>query len=63
MAYAKDNDLKLAESLGYSIKCNEQIGHTFTLVNRHIWPIYKGWQSADLINGYYTNHQTKELNL
>lgn len=63
---------KLAEKLGWKVDYDKRKMHyRFIKGNRWVWPIggtgcggdphvsqiWTGWQSADLIGGYYTNHK------
>lgn len=70
MSYATDNEVNLAETLGYRWDVNQQRGHSFTKGDRHVWACaadgqrigdaegpLMAWQTADIINGYFQNHQ------
>lgn len=57
MAYATDEQVALGEALGYAHdKCAER-GSSFTNGVRNVWATREGWQTADLIDGYYRNHK------
>ena len=61
MPYATDEQVKLAESLGYIEERNQQRGSSFSKDTRHIWPVLVGrytikWQTADLLNNRFCNH-------
>lgn len=56
MAYAAVEEERLATKLGYAVFRSEQRGSSFSKGQRHIWSTRMGWQTADLINGYYRNH-------
>ena len=56
MAYSTLDEKDLAKSLGFQITEDSQFGTRFVKQQRHIWPTKEGWQSADLIHGYYCNH-------
>lgn len=49
--WAKENGFKVDISAAYSKGVKYQRG------TKYVWPIYGGWQTADLINGSFTNHQ------
>lgn len=54
-----EQNVELAESLGWTIDrstCTQR-GITFRRGHTSIWAIRRGWQVADLINGYYCNHR------
>ena len=58
-----DKEKKFSEFSGYKITV-DKYGHLKSMENgnRHIWPILInrydiGFQTADLINGYYCNHR------
>ena len=67
MPYATDEQLKLAEELGYDHERSQRTGDHFSKhengVERRVW-LYIGrapaaivrWQTADIVKGYYTNH-------
>ena len=64
MPYATDEDIELAKSLGYEHSRSHQSGDHFGKhtkgAERRVWSIMYGaaakWQTADIVNGYYTNH-------
>ncbi|MCG5512809.1 hypothetical protein [Ectothiorhodospira shaposhnikovii] len=60
MAYATKEERELAESLGFERETNVQFGDRFKKNERHVWfatYAYVGWQTADLIDGRFCNHQ------
>ena len=57
MTYATEQQMELAAELGYTRERSPRNGDSFNKGNRDIWAIQKGWQTADLIDGYYQNHQ------
>lgn len=57
MTYATSEQIDEVIELGYEVDCTQRNGHTFSKGDRHIWAIREGWQTADLINQYYRNHQ------
>lgn len=73
MTYATDEEVALAEELGYTWDHNQQRGHRFQKGQRRVWaatrfsdpdktnptPHYKlCWQTADLVDGHrFCNHQ------
>lgn len=56
--YANDDDVELAIKLGYTHKRSLQSGSSFDKGCRCIWSTIRGWQTADIINGFYKNHKT-----
>ena len=78
MAQPTHDEIQAARDRGYTIEHKVENGHplvsSFIKDSRHVWSILidrhelvMGWQTADLINGYYTNHKmfdvlTNELN-
>lgn len=60
MPYATAEEVDLAIELGYEVECDTHRGHRFARDNRQVWGIESGWQTADLINDYYRNHQPYE---
>lgn len=65
MPYATEDEVKLATELGYSHQRSHRFGSKFqNSGDRRIWSIRMsesssgfGWQTADLENGWYTNHK------
>lgn len=57
MAYATNEEEELAKHMGYTINRDDRIGSTFDKGMRRVWPTRIGWQTADLIDGYYRNHE------
>lgn len=67
MTYATPEEVRLAEDLGYTWDKNVQRGHVFRKGSRHVWAtsVWRDrppgrdlcWQTADLVDGRYTNHQ------
>lgn len=57
MAYITQDEQDLALNLNFEIRMSPQVGATFNRADRHIWGIREGWQTADLIDGSYCNHQ------
>ncbi len=49
--------IDLAMNLNFKVTISPATGTRFERGDRYIWPIRDGWQTADLIDGYYTNHQ------
>lgn len=66
MSYATEDELKIAEALGYTVECSQKRGHRFHRGSRWVWSIYRGeqgplWQTADIGDqGWYINHQAFE---
>ena len=50
MSYATDEQLKLAEELGYENDRSTTWGDKFSNGKRLVWPIRSGWQTADYIS-------------
>jgi hypothetical protein len=46
----------LAEANGYQYEFSPKIGHTFNKGHRYVWAIFDGWQTADMVEGFYRNH-------
>lgn len=61
MAYATEGEIKLSIFLGYKHEQSAQNGSRFTNGTRNVWSVQDGWQTADLINGFYTNHKKFEM--
>lgn len=65
MTYATENQVRLAQELGYTVTRDQRRGHSFKRAQRHIWAASRrtedgrvpAWQTADLVDGRYTNHQ------
>lgn len=57
MAYATSEQEEEARSLGYIVTRSAKRGSSFTLGARVIWSTRMGWQTADLMAGYYRNHK------
>ena len=57
MAYAEANEELLARQLGYAINRSADKGSSFMKDDRRIWSTRLGWQTADLNNGSYINHE------
>lgn len=59
--YASNEEVKLAEALGYRHVCSVQQGSRFVRDleqgSRHIWPTRAGWQTANLYRGSYQDHK------
>jgi len=66
MAYSTEEDQRVASDLGYAHERSTNRGCKFTKGQRHIWSIYElrtytaSWQTADLIDNRFTNHQAYE---
>lgn len=58
MAYATPDEKRYASLHGYKISESVMFGTKFYQNRRHIWSTSEGrWQTADLVDDYYTNHQ------
>lgn len=71
MSNATNAEIELAEDLGYTWDVNQQRGYAFTKEHRHVWPCaatpvsrveahdgpLMAWQTADLIDNTFQNHQ------
>jgi hypothetical protein len=55
--YATDTEVALGEELGYEHSRDVHRGSRFQRGERRVWSTYSGWQTADIINGEYTNHK------
>jgi len=64
MPYASNEDIELAESLGYTVSRSVMYGHQFSKGMRRVWACYRChrivWQTADEILQHYCNHQVFE---
>ena len=56
MPYATEDERKVSLSLGYTMTEDNHTGSRFIKDKRHVWCIRPGWQTANLINGYFTSH-------
>jgi hypothetical protein len=56
MTQASLKELAQATLNGYTTDYSSKVGHTFQKNKRHVWGIFGGWVSADLIDGCYCNH-------
>jgi hypothetical protein len=56
MPYATAEQLKLADSLGYTHEMDRNRGSRFHNGVRNVWGIYGGWQTANLQGGRYECH-------
>lgn len=50
-------NVEWAKELMFKVHYNEKQGYSFTKERVHIWPMRIGYQCADLIDDYYTNHR------
>jgi hypothetical protein len=57
MPYANEQDEALARTLGYSVRRSHKSGSSFSKDDRNVWSTRIGWQTADLDNGSYRNHE------
>lgn len=57
MAYITQEEQDLALNLNFEIQISVQKGARFNRGDRYIWPVMEAWQTADLIDGSYCNHQ------
>lgn len=58
MAYATNTEKYLARLLGYKVSQSVMWGNRFQKEQRRVWATAEGnWQTADIVNGYYTNHK------
>ena len=62
MPYASKEETQLAESLGYEHEWSQRRGSSFYKTSdshhaRHIWGTERGWQTADIIEGVYSDHE------
>lgn len=58
MAYASNQMKFLAKLLGYEMQESVRYGTRFRKEHRRIWSTAEGnWQTADLVDKHYTNHQ------
>ena len=55
--YADPEDLKYANTLGYTHTRGIQNGSRFEKEDRHIWSTWNGWQTADLVGHRYMHHK------
>jgi hypothetical protein len=60
MNYEVIRGVDLAMNLGYEALINNDRGARFYKGSRVIWAIREGWQTADLIDGSYQNHEKFE---
>jgi len=51
------NNAAMAEKAGFEVIPHPKLTHTFQLGTRHVWSTFDAWQTADLIDGRYCNHQ------
>lgn len=61
MSYATQEEIGLAMNLNYSMTQDNNNGSRFKRGikkgDRHIWSTRSGWQTADLVDNRYINHQ------
>ncbi len=55
--YIPEEAIDLAMNLGYTVTLSPQKGARLERGPRHIWGIESGWQTADMIDGVFKNHQ------
>ena len=55
--YISEKEVDFAINKGYIITLSPIEGESFKKGNRNIWRIYEGYQTADLIEGLYKNHE------
>jgi hypothetical protein len=55
--YAPEEAIDLAMNLNFTVTISPKDGTRFERGPRHIWGIRSGWQTADVIDGMFTNHQ------
>lgn len=57
MTYATQQEIDHATAKGYAHESDTQLGCSFQKLARRVWSVRDGWQTADLIDGQYTNHR------
>jgi hypothetical protein len=57
MSYATQHEERTAAAMGYAHTRTVERGSRFQKGSRNVWAIRDGWQTADLINNHYCNHQ------
>jgi hypothetical protein len=60
MNYEVIRGVDLAMNLNYEVTINNNRGASFQHGDRRVWAIREGWQTADLIDGIYQNHEKFE---
>ena len=55
--YLTENEINKALNLGFTVTQCPNKGTSATRGDLHIWNIREGYQTADLIEGRYTNHK------
>ncbi len=55
--YIPEEAIDLAMNHGYTVTLSPQKGVRLERGNRVIWKIRFGWQTADIIDGKFTNHK------
>lgn len=55
--YATAKEIEHATECGYTHDCNTHRGSRFERGGRRVWGVHDGWQTADIIDGLYTNHK------
>lgn len=57
MTNATQQEIDHATAKGYTHESDTQRGCSFQKLARRVWSVRDGWQTADLIDGRYTNHR------
>ncbi len=55
--YIPEEAIDLAMNLGYAVLLDPRKGVSLERGPRRIWSIREGYQTADLVQGKWTNHQ------